>query len=133
MKMYRKDSKFEYGAFKAEVRIEKLRWGGTDRERVGSVIVIPGVGVAKGMTAMQDCVDLDLAERGAWVKVDGKSIGYRLTQLIEEELDGNLEPFKVFNELLEEHYEGISTDTAGNGEDVPEPENGEGGEMGRKP
>jgi hypothetical protein len=133
MRMYRKDSKFDSGAFLAELKIEKLRWGGTDRERTGRVFIIPGYGIARGITAVLDADALDLVTRsGGWVKYKDESeefvsTGYRFNALMEEELAGNMEPFEPIFKLLEEHYEGIPADSTGNGEDVPDTEDAEGG------
>lgn len=97
--MYRVDSQFPDGCFQAEIKLEKLRWGGTHKDRKGIVFIIPGLGVARGMTAMLDCVRLGLAKRGNVVKIGSKSMG-RISKLIEHEREGNMNKFNPFFEEL---------------------------------
>jgi hypothetical protein len=130
--MFRKDNNFNYGAFHAKLNIEKLRWGGTDRERDANIFIIPGVGVAKGMTAVIDAVEFGLAERGSYVKYkDGDkmvSCGYRINELVEADMNYQTEPFEPFHKVLEEHFnERVSDDSTGDGQDVHSPEEAEGG------
>jgi recombination protein RecA len=98
--MYRVDSQFPDGCFQAEIKLEKLRRGGTHKDRKGIVFIIPGIGVARGMTAMLDCVRLGIAKRGTTVKIGDKSVG-RISTLIKHEMDGNYNKFKPFFEELE--------------------------------
>lgn len=100
--MYRVDSQFPDGCFQAEIKLEKLRWGGTHKDRKGIVFIIPGIGVSVEMTLLLDCVRLGLATRGTVVKVDGKSCG-RIGKLIEHAREGNTSKFNPFRDALDEH------------------------------
>jgi RecA/RadA recombinase len=66
--LQRIDNDFPVG-FLAEARVQKLKFGGANPERKGLVFFIPGFGVSKEMTDVFDCVGLELAERGATVKL----------------------------------------------------------------
>ena len=81
--MYRGDADFPGGCFRALLVVDKLRYGGVIRdENKAFAFVVPGVGISPGMSALLDCVDLGIAERGAYVKLRGKSVG-RLKKLVE--------------------------------------------------
>ena len=110
--MWRKDNKFDYGAFQAEVKSEKRRWGGTSKEHTGIVFIIPGVGVSRGFTALLDCVRLGLATRGSVVKIGDKSHG-RIGTLLKAARDQNDKKFEPFYNALEGYSEGESDNTAG--------------------
>jgi RecA/RadA recombinase len=88
---------FEDGCFEAEVRVEKLKYGGAGSERRGYFFVIPGIGVSPEMSAVMDCFRTEKAERGSYVKLGGKSIA-RLGALIEDARDpkANQAKFKPF-------------------------------------
>ena len=58
------------GNFLAEAKIQKLKFGGTHSERKGLIFFIPGYGVSVEMSAVFDCIRLELAERGAVIKMD---------------------------------------------------------------
>jgi len=104
--MFRADSDFEHGAFEAQVKVEKLRWGGHG-DRIASVFVIPGVGVHVGMTAVMDCLRGGLAKRENVVKVksiirgeeEWKSAG-RMKQLVEWAIEGDEAKFNSFQRAL---------------------------------
>ena len=100
--MWRKDSKFEYGAFQAEVKTEKLRWGGTSSEHTGIVFIIPGVGISRGFTALLDCVRLGIATRGSVVKIGDQSHG-RIGTLLKAARDQKDNKFEPFYKALEEY------------------------------
>jgi RecA/RadA recombinase len=103
--MFRKDSKsFEGGAFQAEIVVEKLRYGGAHKERTGIVFIIPNLGVSPEMTAVLDCVRLELAERGNTVKLKGQSIG-KLNTLLKWAVKGETHKFKPFFDALAEYKE----------------------------
>jgi len=131
--MFRKDNKFDYGAFQAQIKVQKLRQGGTDRDRVGNVFIIPGVGVARGMTALMDCLMMGEAKRDAYVKIKSGdemvSSGFRIGQLVKADLEHDEKPFAPFHEILEGYYERASTNTAGNGKDVSGKGENKGGEV----
>jgi RecA/RadA recombinase len=107
--MWRKDNKFDYGAFQAEVKTEKLRWGGTSSEHAGIVFIIPGVGISRGFTALLDCVRLGIATRGSVVKIGDQSQG-RIGTLLKAARDRNDKKFEPFYKALE-GYNGGDTDT----------------------
>lgn len=77
--------------------VEKLRYGG--KGKTFKFMLIPGYGLRPNLTAIQDCVDLGLAERGAVVKIEDKSFGY-ISKLVEDDLEGRDEKFEPFFELL---------------------------------
>jgi RecA/RadA recombinase len=83
-------------------KVEKLRYGGKGGRF--KVVLVPGYGVRKGLTALQDCVDRELAERGSYVKIGDQNIG-RITELYEADLAGDDDKFAPFYELLEAERE----------------------------
>lgn len=100
--MWRKDNKFDYGAFQAEVKTEKLRWGGTSKEHTGIIFIIPGLGISKGFTALLDCVRLGIANRGSVIKIGDTSMG-RIGTLLKAAKEGNEKKFEPFHEALENY------------------------------
>lgn len=129
--MYRKDSKFDHGAFQAEIRVKKLRVGGVDSDKRGIVFIIPGIGVSPEMTAVLDCVRLGLAERGATIKLDvvdkrtgevnKKSMG-RINELVEKVINGDLGVFEPFFEALQRQTETMEHNFTKEKEHVEEPD-----------
>ncbi len=114
--MYRYDNDFKDGCFQAEIKVEKLRWGGTHKEKKAQVFIIPNVGVAPGMTAMLDCCRLGLAKRGAVVKYKATKSGEtvwnsvgRIGTLIDAEREGNMKKFTPFFKLLSGVKDGKAT------------------------
>lgn len=89
--------------FRASGRVEKLRYGGKGREF--TFYIVPGYGVHTGATAMFDCFELGLAERGATVKMDGKSYGYLKKDLLAYAAEGKQRKFDPFVEKLKEYEE----------------------------
>ncbi len=79
---------------------EKLRYGGKGGQF--KFFIIPGHGVRPRLTAIQDCVDLKLAERGSVLKIGDKSFGY-ISKAVQEDLDGNEDFFAPFYEALKAH------------------------------
>ena len=79
---------------------EKLRYGGKGGQF--KFFIIPGHGVRPNLTAIQDCVDLKLADRGSVLKIGDKSFGY-ISKAVQEDLDGNDDFFKPFFEALKAH------------------------------
>jgi len=110
--MYRKDNSFDYGAFQAEIRVQKLRVGGKNPDMRGAVFIIPGIGVSPEMTAVIDCVKFGLAERASTVKlevvnektgeVETKSMG-RINELVKKVIDGDVDEFTPFFDALVLH------------------------------
>lgn len=104
------------GNFLSEVRVQKLKHGGTHSERKALIYFVPGFGVSREMTAVFECIKLDLAEREATIKLelldaDDKewkwtSMG-RLSTLAEKALDPekNKAAFAPFFEALEKTEE----------------------------
>jgi RecA/RadA recombinase len=109
--MWREET-FDDGSFLANVKVEKLRWGGVRRDQQGLVYIIPGLGVSPEMTAIFDAKNLGLVKRGTHIKYlimkDGKetwkSAGY-LKKLREAAKEGNKKPFKPILKLLEDYKE----------------------------
>lgn len=84
-------------------KLEKLRFGGPGREF--QYYIVPGYGVHAGASAMFDCFNLGLAERGTQVKVDGKSLGYLKKDLLNYAYDGKHRKFEPFHEKLLKYEE----------------------------
>jgi len=99
--MYRNEG-FDDGSFVTEFKVERLKHGGTNQERNGYLFIIPGMGLSPQMTAVLDCVELGLAERGNTLTLDlhGKEIkfGY-LSKVIEMAKDP--EQHKKFEPFFE--------------------------------
>jgi hypothetical protein len=102
----RKGDTFGGGAFEAEVKVEKLRFGGKDSERKGRAIIVPGLGVSPELTAAFDCMALKLARRQSgtgmvqykeeddWIDVD------YLPNLVDRVKEGKNGVFEPFYEIL---------------------------------
>lgn len=109
--MWRNET-WDDGTFQSKIKVEKLRWGGKAKDRgEAQVIIIPGHGVAKGMTAVFDCINLGLAQRpkGGYIKYKAMKAGEelwnsagRLTELIDKEKEGDMAKFNPFFKLLKE-------------------------------
>jgi len=106
--MWREET-FDDGSFLVNVKVEKLRWGGVRRDQIGKVYIIPGLGVSPEMTAVFDCVDLELAKRGNVVKYKGTKAGEeiwtsagRISTLLKAAREGDKSKFKPFMKLLQE-------------------------------
>lgn len=91
-------------AYTLEGKVEKLRYGGKGGRF--KAVMIPGYGIRKNLTALVDCVDLGLAERGSYVKISDTSLG-RISELYEADLSGKDEVFVPFFELLEDERERV--------------------------
>lgn len=104
-----RDDTLPYGAFTSEIEVDKLRFGGKNKERKGRVAIIPTVGVSPELTAAFDTFTLKKGRRqagtgmvqylkdGAWVDVA------LLKDLIKELLDGKRDSFAPFFEILKNH------------------------------
>jgi len=80
-------------------KVDKHRWGG----KGGSfkLVIIPGYGIHRGLTAIVDAVWYELAEEDRVVKLGGKSFGY-MKKLVERAIEGEVEIFEPFKEALNE-------------------------------
>jgi RecA/RadA recombinase len=85
----------------AKGKTEKMRFGGKGREF--QYYIVPGFGVHAGATALFDCVELGLVDRGNTLKVDGKSLGYLKKDYLDHANSGKSRKFDVFFELLENY------------------------------
>jgi RecA/RadA recombinase len=102
LRMTRKET-FDDGSFEATIKIDKLRYGGRHKGRLGRAIIVPGVGVSPHLTAAFDCMELELARRKNSVQIkDGeewKNVG-RLSTLFDWARAGKYEKFKPFYNAL---------------------------------
>jgi hypothetical protein len=101
LRMYRVET-LEDGTFCSEVRAEKLKYGGQNKNRKGLVACIPDIGVSRELSALYACVALKLATRENTVKIGGKSLGFFQKKFIEGAKKGKTEIFDPFFELLED-------------------------------
>ncbi len=81
-------------------RLEKLRYGGKGREF--KFVIIPGRGCRPNLSAVIDCIDLEIATRGATVKIGEKSYG-RISEIVQKDIEGDVEFFKPFHSALRQH------------------------------
>lgn len=93
--------------FLVKGQVEKLRFGG--RGRKFQFYIVPGFGVHTGVSAMFDAFDQGLAERGARVKLDGKSLGYLKKDLLEYAAEGKRRKFYPFEEVMSRYAEQVET------------------------
>jgi len=91
--------------FLVEGKTEKLRFG--PKGKRFNYYIVPGFGVHVGASAMFDCFSYGLAERGAHVKMDGKSMGYLKKDLLSYAAEGKTRKFDVFVDRLEKYKEEI--------------------------
>lgn len=84
-------------------KVEKLRYGG--RGNSFQFYITPGFGVHEGASAMFDCFEYKLAERGTTVKLDGKSMGYLNKDLLAYAETGKQRKFEPFIERLKKYEE----------------------------
>lgn len=96
-----------YGAFVSEIEVEKLRFGGKNKDRKGLVAIIPGLGVSPELTAAFDCFALKKGRRlqgtgmvsyekdGAWVDIA------TMSDIIKDLMDGKRDQLTPFFEILE--------------------------------
>lgn len=94
------DSKKNPLAFIVQGNVEKLRFGAKGRKF--KFVILPNIGVSPDLSAMIDCIDLELAERKATVNVGGTSVGY-ISKLVEDASKGRHDKFIAFYEALEEY------------------------------
>lgn len=111
MKMWREET-FDDGTFVAKVKIEKLRYGGANPERIGLVCIVPGLGVSPELTALFDCELLGFVERAGTVKLNQfnkktktaevRPMG-RIGLLIEAAKDGDVGKLRAFRSRIEDY------------------------------
>lgn len=82
-------------------KVEKLRYGA--KNRIFSYYIVPEYGVHVGASAMFDCFDFGLAERGTTVKIGKKSLGYIKKEFLEYAAEGKQRKFEPFLEELQKH------------------------------
>ena len=94
------------GVFEAEIEVDKLRFGGKDKERKARVVFLPGIGVSPELTAMFDCMALGEARRQqgtGMVQIkegeEWKSIA-RTSAMIKKAMEGQKDDFAPFFERL---------------------------------
>jgi RecA/RadA recombinase len=100
-------------------QVEKLRFGGKGRKF--QFYIVPGFGVHPGVTAMFDAFAQGLAERGARVKLDGKSLGFLKSDLLSYAAEGKRRKFYPFEEVMSRFAEKVRTGAISEKE-VAEPE-----------
>jgi RecA/RadA recombinase len=97
-------------------QVEKLRFGG--RGRTFSFYIVPGYGVHEGVSAMFDAFEMTYrmkkspldylkAERGARIKLNGKSLGYLKKDLLSYALEGKRRKFYGFQEAMSRFVEDV--------------------------
>ncbi len=92
-------------AFVVRGKVEKLRYGGKGREF--KYVILPQMGVSRELSALFDCFDLGMANRGTVITITGfpdENYGY-LSKMIEAAREGDVNKFEPFQALLRE-YEG---------------------------
>lgn len=88
------------GSFTIKGTVQKLTYGPSKRKF--KVFLLAGRGIHVGLTAMVDCVDLELAKRESrGVVLDGTNIG-RIGTLLKAAREGKDAKFKPFFEALKE-------------------------------
>ncbi len=80
-------------------QVEKLRFGAKTRKF--QFYIVPGYGVHEGVSAMFDAFAFGEAERGARVKLDGKSLGYLKADLLSYAVEGRRRKFYPFQEKMQ--------------------------------
>lgn len=90
---------FDDQSYVLEGTVTKNRFGYKDRKF--HIFMLAGTGIHVGLTALWDCLMLDLAERAKNIKMDGQSYGF-LGRLVKEAHEGNNEPFEPFIKKLEQ-------------------------------
>jgi recombination protein RecA len=110
--------------FLVDGKVEKLRFGGKGRSF--QYYIVPGYGVHTGASAMFDCFELGLAERGATVKLDGKSLGYLKKDLLSYAEEGKHRKFEPFREAIQQYEETIRLQEVVQEEEVVDLGNGHG-------
>jgi hypothetical protein len=114
------DSSSEVLGFLVEGQVEKLRFGA--KGQTFHFYIVPGFGVHVGVSAMFDAFAMGEAERGARVKLNGKSLGLLKKDLLSYAAEGRQRKFYPFIERMQkvaervEKGEHVSTVEAGSEE-----------------
>lgn len=93
----KRDKTYDDGSYTLIGTLYKNRYGFNKTQFV--VFMKAGVGIHRGLTAIMDCKNLNLLDKGKTVKIDDKSYGY-INSIIEKEWQ-NDKFFKPFYTLLE--------------------------------
>ena len=91
--------------FLVKGKVEKLRFGGKGGEF--QFYIVPGFGIHVGVSAMFDCFEFELAERGTRVKLDDRNIGYLKTDLLSYAALGKTRKFLPFIDKLNEYADKV--------------------------
>ena len=102
--------------FLAKGKTEKMRFGAKGKEF--TYYIVPGEGVHVGASALFDCINLGLVERGTTLKLNGKSLGYLKKDFLDYAYQGKVRKFDVFIEELQKYEASMKWDEE-EGEDVP--------------
>ena len=78
-------------------KVDKLRYGGKGGEF--QIVLLPGVGIHKGLTAVVDAIALGAATKDRVVKIGDKSYGY-FSKLVDAAYAGETEVFDEFEREL---------------------------------
>jgi RecA/RadA recombinase len=133
------DDTSPYIGFQVNGQVEKLRFGGPGRKF--SYYIVPGFGVHPGVSAMLDAFEITsrldklkkkgkigkeiapymTAERGARVKLDGKSLGFLKKDLLAYAAEGKRRKFYPFQEIMARFTEDLEKGVV----NVPDSEAGE--------
>ena len=119
------DDSSPYIGFGVNGQVEKLRFGGPGRKF--QYYIVPGLGVHPGVSAMLDAFEITArldklkkkgkigkevasymtAERGARVKLDGKSLGFLKKDLLMYAAEGKRRKFYPFQEIMARFAEDV--------------------------
>jgi hypothetical protein len=99
------DPSSEVLGFLVEGKVEKLRFGAKTKNF--HFFIVPGFGIHVGVSAMFDAFAFGEAERGARVKLDGKSLGFLKKDLLEYAAEGKQRKFYPFIERMNEVAERV--------------------------
>jgi hypothetical protein len=91
---------FPDGSYVIEGTVVKNRWG--IRGRKFNLFILSGRGVSDELTAVYDCLILNLAKKDRVIKIGDSSFGY-LKNIVDEARNNNTVFFEPFFELLEKH------------------------------
>lgn len=84
----------EDGWWLLQGKIVKRRYHGTDPISTFQAVLIPGEGIHPGLTAVQDCILMGLAEKTNTVRMNDKSYGYFKSMVQNRSDSEQFEPFR---------------------------------------
>ena len=93
----KKIEEFDDGSFVVTGKIRKNKFG--IGQRVFFLFMLSGKGIHTGLTALQDCLVLEKAEKQRTIKINGESLGY-MKDFIQSAHDGDDKAFQPFIKLL---------------------------------